>query len=204
LRVFTLEQGSPEWLLWRKTGIGSSDAPVIVNGEHFRRTRESLWLEKLGRLEPKPMNPFVQQRMERGNILEKDARTWYEHVMELEAQPLVAMHPFLDWCKGSLDGYVPSTRTVLEIKSPGNKDHNTALQQQVPEKYIPQLNHLILVTGSSRVHYLSYHPGRTYKERYALISYMPEPEVLADLMKKEETFWNCIQKQQPPHDHLFE
>lgn len=141
--------------------------------------------------------------MQRGQILEGDARAWYAHFTQMEVEPICAVHPYLDWCKGSLDGYIHKTRTILEIKCPNKKDHWNALEQRVPEKYIPQLNHLILVTGAITAHYLSYYPDTSRNERYALVSHYPDPKVLADLMRKEEVFWNCIQNEEVPHDHLF-
>ena len=204
MRVFNLEQGSPEWILWRKSGIGSSDAPVIVHGKHFNTTRGDLWKEKLGRIKSKVFNPYVQKRMDRGKEQEPNARAWYENFIGLKADPIVCMHPYLDWMKGSLDGYIPHSRTILEIKCPNPKDHYGALNHVIPEKYIPQINHLILVTGSIHAHYLSFFPElESKKERCALISYYPDSKDLERLMKLEEIFWKCVEEKREPFDHLF-
>jgi len=203
LRVHNLEQGSPEWLNWRMTGIGSSDAPTIMNGSHFNRNRHDLWNEKLGKVLPRTFNAFQSYRMRRGQILEPDARYWYAQSMQVEVEPICCTHSCFDWIKGSLDGWVTGSRTVLEIKAPNDKDHDLALDQQIPKKYIPQVLHLLLVTGGSQLHYLSYSPGRPKAERFALVSFLPEATALRELLRKEETFWNCLQSETPPDDHLF-
>lgn len=203
LRILELEQGSSEWLLWRSSGIGSSDAPVIMNGTHFGKTREKLWNEKLGKVLPKAFSSFQNARMHRGQVLEPDARAWYSSFVNKEVKPICAVHGYLDWLKGSLDGWIAESRTILEIKAPNDKDHNTALEHRIPEKYIPQCNHLLLVTGGSVVHYLSYSPTRPRLERYALVSHKPCAETLRSMIKKEEVFWECLKNEIVPQDHMF-
>lgn len=204
LRVLDLQQGSTEWLLWRRYGIGSSDAPVIMNGSHFKRTRIDLWKEKLGKTLPRNFSAFQTERMNRGVVLEPDARAWYKHYINPNTEPICAVHCVWDYLKASLDGWVPSSQTILEIKCPGDRDHNTALEGRVPEKYVPQINHLILVTGAQHCHYLSYSPSRPYKERHALVSVTPDAEQLRLLLRKEEIFWGCLSQEVVPEDHLFD
>jgi putative phage-type endonuclease len=203
LRVLTLEQGSPEWLLWRQSGIGSSDAPVIANGVHFGRDRLQLWKEKMGCLKPPSFTPWQNKRMRRGQIMEPDVRSWYRQFTGCEVEPLCCVHTYMDWLKASLDGWVSSSRTILEIKCPNEKDHQTALDQNVPTKYIPQLNHLMLVTGAAHLHYLSYSPDRPRRERFALVSVYPEVHSLRTLLQKEEIFWQCLSEKIPPSDEMF-
>lgn len=204
MRVLDLQQGSTEWLLWRQSGIGSSDAPVIMNGTHFKRNRIDLWKEKLGKVLPRNFTPYQTERMQRGVILEPDARAWYKAFVNPNAEPVCAIHSVWDHLKASLDGWVPESQTILEIKCPGDKDHNLALENQVPEKYIPQLNHLMLVTGAAHCHYLSYNPNRPFKERHALISVQPDAKQLQALLRKEEIFWACLSQEILPEDHLFD
>ena len=48
MKIFNLQQKSPEWLAWRATGLGSSDAPVLVHGKHYKTTRQDLLAIKAG------------------------------------------------------------------------------------------------------------------------------------------------------------
>ena len=204
MQVLTLAQGSPEWLAWRRYGIGSSDAPVILHGMHFQRDRVSLWKEKRGESTPKVSNQFLNMRMRRGQVLEEDVRNWYIKLVGKTVKPLCAYHTTKDFMKASLDGWEPYSRTVLEIKCPGRKDHDSALANEVPEKYIPQLIHQLLVTGASRAHYLSFNPDYPMADRYALVSFQADPEALEKLAIMEELFWSCVLTGLEPHDAYFQ
>ena len=50
--MIELEQGSPEWLSWRRTVITATDASVIM-GNNPWETPYSCWQRKLGLLEEK-------------------------------------------------------------------------------------------------------------------------------------------------------
>ena len=203
MRTVTLEQGSLEWLAWRTFGIGSSDAPVIVKGKHFDRDRHALWQEKRGELLPKERSVWINERMRRGQVLEGDVRNWYVNWIKKSVSPLCAFHATKDYIKASLDGWEPFSRTILEIKCPGKKDHDSALNNTVPDKYLPQLQHQALVTGAKQVHYLSYNPTYPKLDRYALVSYHPEKDDISKLELFEEIFWGCVVSGIPPTDNLF-
>lgn len=203
MRILNLEQGSTEWLLWRTTGIGSSDAPIIINGRHFGKNRTDLWREKLGKVPPKIFNSFIQQRLCRGKVLEPDARAWYADNLKCEIIPICAVHYYLDWCKASLDGWIQEMQTIVEIKAPNLKDHQLALNNQIPHKYIAQLDHQILVTGAKEAHYLSYNPDCPKPDRYAIVKHYSHPETLLQLVKAEEKFWNCLRLEIEPVDNIF-
>ena len=64
-----LQQGTQEWLDWRKERIGASDTPCIM-GVGFK-TPFQLWQVKTGRVPPDPQN----YAMQRGNELEFGARS---------------------------------------------------------------------------------------------------------------------------------
>lgn len=203
MRVFALSQGSSEWLLWRQYGIGSSDAPVILNGRHFERDRLQLWKEKRGEKPVVSDNTYRNMRMRRGQILEGDVRHWYEQIISKTVKPLCAMHATKDYLKASLDGWEPVSRTILEIKCPGKKDHQSALDREIPSKYLPQLQHQLLVSGASRVHYLSYNPAFDKADRYALVTYLPDREDLELLETWETLFWGCVLTGLTPDDSFF-
>jgi len=199
----TLDQGSQEWLTWRRYGIGSSDAPVILNGTHFERDRYDLWREKRGEQEPRVPTPFINMRMKRGQVLEEDVRNWYQRLVGKTVKPVVGYHPTREYLKASLDGFEPTSQTILEIKCPGKKDHESALCGEVPSKYIPQLIHQCLVTGTNRVHYLSFNPIYPKPERYALVRYRADPQEMHQLLIWEEVFWGCVLTGLPPHEEYF-
>jgi len=210
VKLLNLEQGSPDWLQWRNTGIGSSDAPVIYNGNHFGRSKRALWREKVqgqqGRSAPRT---FENPAMRRGKDLEPVVRAWYQRWLGHEIQPRCGTHDDFDWMKASLDGWVEATSTVVEIKCPGvrkdgTSDHATALQGEVPEKYLPQLYHLALVAGGKSVHYVSHgdpgHFGAISQFTVVTLDLTVADHVagMERLLKLEREFWEHVVSRTEP------
>ncbi len=196
MRIINLEQGSPDWGIWRNTGIGSSDAPIILNGSHWGRDVRHLWREKTGKGEGARFN----SSMRRGKRLEPVARALYEKWTGTVANPLCAVHDLYEWMKVSLDGWVNNC-IVVEIKAPNAVDHRTALDDQVPEKYIPQLDHQLLVTGASTAHYVSYSNNFDASEQLAIVPYPAQASRLNKLLALELAFWQYVMDEvEPPRD----
>ena len=45
MKIIPIEQQSPEWFEWRKTGITASDMPIIMGVSPYK-TPWQLWAEK--------------------------------------------------------------------------------------------------------------------------------------------------------------
>ena len=183
-----LIQGTPEWLEMRRNHIGASDAPII-KGLSPWRTAFQLWEEKLGLREPQQTNAAMQ----RGNELEPIALKAYNDCTGNCASPVVVFHPEYKWMMASLDGLSLDGSIVVEIKCPGQKDHDTASQGKVPEKYYPQLQHQLAVTGLDLLHYFSYRNGE-----YFLIEIPRNNTYIQDLYEQEAIFWQNLQDFDPP------
>lgn len=196
-----MEQGTPEWLAWRTGGFGASDAPLFMNGTHYERTYESLVLQYIkGDHPPVPSN----WAMEQGKRFEPLARAWYESRMRVEAPPLCCESLSRPFLRASLDGFVPLDRenpahggVVLEIKYASREAHLQALNDQVPPKYLPQLLHQCLVTGSDKIHYVSGNPRFEADCRFRLVRFSPDPTLLARLLLLLEISWRHIQEKKP-------
>ncbi len=183
-----LEQGSQEWLDFRKKHIGASDAPIIM-GESPWKTPLQLWEEKTGLTQPEPMNPA----MARGHELEPVARAAYIDYTGISVRPAVIVSTIHHWMAASLDGISNYMQTVVEIKCPGQKDHDLALNDEVPEKYYAQLQHQMAVAALDKLDYYSYRDGSE-----ALVVVKRDPEYISNLIEKERDFWDDIQKLTPP------
>lgn len=182
-------QQSDEWLEWRKKGIGASDAPIIMKASPWK-TPFQLWQEKTGRVSSKQGPNWAQQR---GINLEPEARSFYELKYGLEMPPTLVVHPTHSFLRASLDGINIEKRTVLEIKCPGKEDHMKAVAQQIPEKYVWQLVHQLLVTDLDLVHYLSY-----YEKSGELVEFKRDKKKEELLFKEVSEFWKCVEKDTPP------
>lgn len=215
MKTIHLEQGESAWLQWRAVGLGSSDCAVLMNGSHFGVTVEKLFWEKVAAVhglrsvptEKTPKKKFQNAAMSRGRDLEPSIREWYHQWTGILAQPCCARHATYEWMKASFDGWCGKNKVVLEIKAPGVKkdgtsDHYTALEGKVPDKYIPQLTHLCLVTGenSVRVHYVSHGDENIFSslDLNTIVEWFPSKEIQEELLEKEIKFWECVEKVVPP------
>lgn len=151
MKIIDLEQGSQEWLDFRKDKIGASDAPIIM-GVNSWTTPLQLWRRKLG------FEPDIQEteRMRRGKELEPIARKIAESKYGCQLTPIVVQHHDFDWMIASFDGYSLDCDFGIEIKCPGQKDHELAKQGKIPEKYRPQLLHQMIVADINIMVYMSY------------------------------------------------
>lgn len=178
------------WLEQRRLGIGSSDAPIILGLSPWS-TPYKLWCEKLSTEIPEDNGNWATAR---GNNLEPLARSLYEEKVGKLFPAKNVVHSEYDFLRASLDGYNEEENIVLEIKCPGAADHLLAVEGGVPLKYIPQLQHQLMVTGAKECHYVSYDGAQSL----ALVVVQPNPEYAAELLVAEQAFWKLVQDGTPP------
>jgi putative phage-type endonuclease len=183
-----MQQGNDNWTAWRKKGLGSSDAPTIMGVSPWK-TRFQLWEEKVGIGKPF-MGNFATQR---GTEMEPRARAAFELESGYDFSPIVAEHANYPFIRASLDGFNKEINSILEIKCPGKEDHETAKSGKVPEKYWPQLQHQLLVTGAAQCFYYSY-DGETG----ATVVVKPDVEYIKSLLEAETAFWDLVMNKVPP------
>lgn len=176
------------WFEFRKAGIGSSEAPVIMGASPWS-TPKQLWLERTGRKEREASN----WAMERGLRMEPAARAWYENTMGIEMTAKQMVHPLVNYIRASFDGHNGFLKRALEIKCPGKEDHALATQGKIPKKYIWQLVHLALVADVENVDYLSFNG-----EDGVIVPFRRDRELEKQLFPKLVEFWECIQNDVPP------
>ncbi len=186
--MLNIESYSKEWYEIRKNKIGASDAPIIMGVSPFT-TPYQLWQQKLGISEPIAMN----KAMERGHVLEEEAREQVEKLTGKKFPPKVVFHPEYPWMMATLDGLEIEEETFLEIKCPGKKDHDIAKEGKIPEKYFPQLQHQFAVTGLEKAIYYSFDG-----EDGIYIEIKRDDKYIKSLIKEEIAFLNKIKDFSPP------
>lgn len=136
-------QGTPEWLAKRRTGIGSSDAPVIA-GE--RGSVLELWAEKSGLVEPEPPDADLARLFEWGHRLEPVVADWYaDHTgRALRRVNHLQHHPQYRWAYASLDRVVVGEKRIVEIKT---TRFGWTHGEGVPGDIQAQVQHQLWVTG---------------------------------------------------------
>jgi len=188
MKIIELEQGSQEWLSWRKTVITATDASIIMGNNPWETTYRC-WQRKLGLIEEKKSN----EAMERGKRLEPEARARFIELHGIDMMPAVVESTQIDFLGASLDGMSKDGSTLLEIKCGGDKLHAMASRGEIPEYYKDQMQHQLLVTGAEKCFYYSY-DGKNgiYLEVF------PDPEYRVKFMPKARDFWRCVAFCEPP------
>lgn len=177
------------WHQWRSKGLGSSDSPIIMGVSPWC-TPYQLWERKCGIVTREQNSNFA---IERGNDLEPKARAQYELEHDIEMPATLVEHAKHPWLRSSLDGYNEKASRVLEIKCPGRDDHAKAVEGKVPDKYWPQCQQQLLVTGAKHLHYYSFDGVNG-----VVVEVLPDLDYCARLFLALESFWDMVQKRQPP------
>lgn len=173
---------------WRKNGIGSSDAPVIMGVSPWK-TPYQLWQEKVFGVDDTQDN----YAMARGRGMEEAARVKFESMKGVMVAPTCLEHRELNWMRASLDGLDFNRKIAVEIKCPGREDHESALKGIVPEKYKPQLQHQIEVAGLDGMYYFSFNG-----QEGVIIEVERDGRYIHSLKEKESILWQMVQNKTPP------
>jgi putative phage-type endonuclease len=188
MKKIELEQGSPEWLAWRKTVITATDASILM-GNNPWETPYKCWQRKLGLIEEKVSN----DAMERGKRLEPAARAQFIQDFGIDMIPMVVESSEFDFLGASLDGISSLGGTLLEIKCGGAKLHDMACRGEIPAYYQDQMQHQLLVTGADKCIYYSYDGNNGVS-----IEVFPDPNFKKDFIPKAREFWKCVALNEPP------
>jgi putative phage-type endonuclease len=179
-----------EWLSWRELGVGSSDAPVIMNASPWATPFE-LWARKTGRLLPQAQT----EAMRRGLRLEPRARVKFEEKTGLAMPPARLEHPVHRFIRATYDGLNRKRKAVLEIKCPGLADHLVAREEKrIPEKYLWQCVHLLFVSQLPVLYYWSYYAD----DDCALVKLERSRALENQLVPAEMKFWQHVVDDTPP------
>lgn len=195
-----LEQGSDDWLNWRTSGLGASDAAAVLGLSPWT-TPLQLWKQKRAALAGRgtPGEKRYSSAMARGHLLEPDARQLVEELLGVRADPVCCVHPSYDYLKASLDGLIDD-RTIVEIKCPNSEAHAKALAGTVPDYYYPQLVHQSLVTGLADCWYVSYSPDREFAgaDRLAVVPVTIDDGIRQIYLAAARDFWHCVRRNVKP------
>jgi len=190
--IIDLEQRSDEWHRFRKKHIGASEAPIIMKESPWKTPRD-LWMEKLD-LCQKPA--YKSKAMQRGVDMEEEARQKYMQMTGIHVCPLVARSCEYPFMIASYDGVSDDKRKIVEIKCPGEKDHNKAKNSEIPKKYIYQLVQQMLVLDVDSVDYFSYRDPND-----VALLHLTRDEVKSEikkLIREEKKFWECCENLEEP------
>ena len=160
-RVTYCVQGSPEWQRARCGIISASNMKSLFTsrGEKTASGVRETYLNQViaERLMQKPMDTFQSYDMERGTLLEAQARANFEMYLDVTVQE-VGFHMHDDYDIGcSPDGLFADTG--VEIKCPKANTHVRYMRsKKLPTEYIQQVQGTMYVMNLERYYFMSYHP----------------------------------------------
>lgn len=155
-----MEQRSEEWFQARLGKVTASRVADVLakikSGESASRRNYKIQLVS-ERLTGERQETYVNQAMQDGIDREQFARDRYvQQFGEVEEVGFI-QHPTLE-AGASPDGLV-GTDGIIEIKCPMGSTHTeTLMTQEVPSKYVPQIQFQLLVTGRKWCDFVSYNP----------------------------------------------
>lgn len=161
LQIFDYEQGSADWYQVRLgLATASEFATVMASGKGGgeSKTRRTYMLKLLGeRLTGQPAENYSNQYMERGKVMEAEARELYALVTGNECRQVGFIRRGDTGC--SPDSLIGDDG-VLEVKTrTPHLQLDTLLRDEIPPEYLPQLNGQLWVSGRAWVDVLCYWPG---------------------------------------------
>ena len=205
-------QNTPEWMKWRHSGIGASEANIIMNASKHKTPLE-LWKEKINPTPPKEDDGknFI---CDKGHALEAIARKNYELETFDDWQPILVESGDEPRFRASLDGWNEAKRAVWECKYMGAdkyaslQNESLTIRERVPLEYWPQLMHQAMVTGAEEVHLtgiidnkVNKELGKNETEQYTLIFQINDEHrgyIFNELVPKLVNFLQAIDNKKEP------
>jgi hypothetical protein len=113
------------WYKERQKGIGGSDAPVIMNGSHYGRTVQDLFIEKTA---PEPVITEETSAMHDGTLLEPIIRQAIENIHNVKlVEQLNRTNPDAPFMRCNCDGFDEEKRWLYEFKATAHPERSKQL-----------------------------------------------------------------------------
>ena len=184
-----LEQGSEEWLAWRrKRGMASESAAVM--GINPYQTIEQVRSIKRG-----TNKQYTNAAMERGHREEIEARKAYEKdAGELFQPGCFEMGEF----GASVDGINMDGTQLLEIKSPVDARESdrwaSVADGGIKDYDYIQVQHQLMVTGAQFCYFMVWSGEPESDEPYVGIMVEPNPRIWEQIVQAWVDFWPTVQE----------
>lgn len=159
--TYNLEQGSEEWLKLRLAIPTTSNfAKIITPGGKRSGSLPEYASELAGHLWAGQSQPFFKSdAMQRGNDLEPEAVSYYEHHTGYRTKE-VGFITSNDGRIGCSPDRLVGKEGLLEVKCPlQNQHHKNLVSGEMDNKYKPQVQGQMLMTGRLWCDWMSYYPG---------------------------------------------
>jgi predicted phage-related endonuclease len=179
---------TPEQIELRKKLVGGSDTNIILGGNEEKILK--LWRVKRGEEESENLDDVLPVQM--GTFTEPFNAQWFTkqtgRALTNQGESRTSMDYHFMGC--TLDGLTDDGQTVWEAK------HVSAFakEDEILERYMPQLHHNMIVTGLERA-VLSVFFGNHKWERFEVSK---DPAYSAALIEAVRLFWDCVETGRSP------
>ena len=182
-----------EWLEYRRTGIGGSDASVVCGVSRYKSPVE-LWMEKTGQLPSQEAGEAAYW----GNLLESLVREEFTKRTGISVTKPSALyqsgeHPFM---LANVDGLCEDPvhgPCIFEAKT-ASAYKTGEWEDAIPDEYMIQIQHYMAVTGLPGCLHRCAHR----RQYFPLAVCERDEELIAMLISLEEDFWRHVQNGTPP------
>jgi putative phage-type endonuclease len=157
MNILKLEQGTPEWLEFRRNGIGSSDIANIMGVKGAFKSRQEVLFEKLGHT--KELTDHQKRIFNEGHEWEAVVRNQLNQDAGYNFEPVVAVYGFNPRLFASLDGYDAEKKMILEVKSVMTKERFKDYCENIPDHYYAQVQWELFVTRMDKALLAFVHDG---------------------------------------------
>ena len=192
--VMTVEEMKDReaWLALRNSGLGGSDAAVIV-GVNPWKSRLALWAEKTGQKKPEDLSK--NQRVYWGAKNEANIADWFCEETGKQVRRRGMMRSCEHkWMLASVDREVVGEKAGLEIKTAGVDQAKAWKEDEVPDMYYLQCQWYMAVTGYDRWYIAVLIGGN--EAVWKVID--RNQEQIDFLIKEGEAFWKLVTDLIPP------
>lgn len=214
--VYETVDKSKEWLEQRRTGIGGSEASIILNISRYKTPYE-LFMEKKGNV---AVQSITNEAIEKGNRLEQPLidvffalHPDYIHVdtkhISLKSKEHVFMNANLDGAFLDQEG----SKCILEIKTTTIQNRDMLKEwgywddeqgvwvERVPDAYYCQVLHYLIVTGFDKAviyAFLDFAYKNGQETREITIHRNEVTEDMKYIIDEEKKFWSRLENNEPP------
>lgn len=147
MQTHDLIQGTPEWDQFRLEHFGSSEAAPMLGISTKVKRNELLHMKHTGT--PKEYSQWFQENvLDKGHEVEALARPLVEEAIGEDLYPVVGSDGIFS---GSFDGLTMDETIAFEHKQFNQTLFDAVMNKTLPEEYMPQVQHLLMVSGASKL-----------------------------------------------------
>lgn len=196
---------TPEWLQWRRTGVGGSDVPILLGVSSYHDASVyNLAVDKLGLVEIPETMEEMPYAMRRGIYLEPKARRMLEESVKVPIYSVCGQREDFAHHIVSLDGWWEGRKAtrIAEFKALKHEIHlqfeqvadGYAEPSSLPVGLLVQCQWQLYVSGADWCYLCCYSEKKGEERQFHKVRLYPEPDLWYDvLIPTVDKFWRGLE-----------